>query len=582
VPKLPGAALEVVSTEGLRKKIPLSDRAITLGRSLECDVVIDDPCVSSVHARIEPVEDGYVLCDAGSTNGTWVDGAPVAAGRKLAHGATVVLGRPGKYGIRYVAGGGGGRPAPERPAGERPGEGARPILLRKETLPEAPEAAAAEEEAGATFVLSAHGAAAAARQILGPRPVPARGAGAGPAAVGAISAASSRNLQEVLEISKALLSTLDLEPVLGRVLDACLRIAHAERGYLFLLENGSLRIRASRDEAAGEEARRGVEFSRTIATRVAASGQAEFLSDAGGPAPVDKSASVVRLRLRTVACVPLQIQQRVIGIVYLDSSRPAVMPDQRGREVVEVLAGLAAVAIENARLVRERVESERWSTIGRVAASIVHDIRGPLTAVRGRAELLAEKVPDPEHREKLKAIIAEVDRLSGLAGEMMELTVKARPLRRTPTDLTALLREFAGVFEGRLEKAGIRLAIRTGFEGALPLDREKMMRLLHNLAGNAVEAMQPGGTLTLETSLRDGKVALVVADTGCGMDATTSEHVFEPFFSRGKEDGTGLGLAIVRRIAEQHDATIAIDTRPGEGTRIEILFPPPAPDPAAR
>jgi signal transduction histidine kinase/pSer/pThr/pTyr-binding forkhead associated (FHA) protein len=383
----------------------------------------------------------------------------------------------------------------------------------------------------------------------------------------------NQSLKEVLEISKALLSTLELEEVLGRVLDACLRIASAERGYLFLHEGGELKLRAHREDQQDPTSAQQVEFSRSIAERVWATGQAEFLSDLEGGNPRDKSASIVRLRLQTIACVPLKIHQRIIGIVYLDSHRPSALPDRTGREVLEVLAGLAAVAIENARMVKERLQNERWSAIGRTAASIVHDIRSPMAALRGTAELLRNRIPEEAHKEKLNLMIGEVDRLTKLSTEMLEFSSGAQPLKLQSLPLSAVVREFLKTVEPRIEKEKIHLESKLEQNEPIPLDPQKMARLLHNVVGNALEAMKPGGTLRIETGAVADRAVLVIADDGCGMDSETAARVCEPFFTHGKEGGAGLGMAIVRRIAEQHDATLAIRSKPGQGTRVEFLFP---------
>jgi signal transduction histidine kinase len=125
----------------------------------------------------------------------------------------------------------------------------------------------------------------------------------------------------------------------------------------------------------------------------------------------------------------------------------------------------------------------------------------------------------------------------------------------------------------RLEQEKIALDARLAFPGTLLLDRQKMVRLLHNLVGNALEAMQPGGTLTVETAAQQGCAILAISDTGCGMNPETLGRIFEPFFSEGKDHGSGLGMAIVRRIVEQHGASISVDSTPGTGTRVQVTFP---------
>ncbi|MCI0407519.1 MAG: ATP-binding protein [Acidobacteria bacterium] len=505
------AFLEIVTSDG-KRTIPLSDHPITLGRAADCDIVIAEPFVSACHARIEPAGSGYVVRDAGSTNGTWVDNASAKEAVRLKSGSSVVLGQPGNYELRF-------------------------IIQAEDAQPEVPVDPAV---------------------------------------------AANENLLEVLEISKVLLSTLELEDVLGRVLDACVRVTHAERGYLFLHEGQELKLRARRDDQQDPTSAQQVEFSRSIAERVAATGRAEFLSDLEGRDLRDKTASIVRLRLQNIACVPLKVQQRIIGIVYLDSHHRAAMPDRTGREVLAVLAGLAAVAIENARMVEERLQNERWSTIGRMAASIVHDIRSPMAALRGTAELLRNKIPEPAHKEKLNVIIGEVDRLTKLSSEMLEFSSGAQPLKLESVSLTAVVQAFLKTVEPQIEQHKILLQSQLNLEPPLSLDRQKIVRVLHNVVGNALEALKPGGTLTVETSARADRAVLAISDNGCGMAPDTAARVCEPFFSHGKERGSGLGMAIVRRIAEQHGATLSIQSAPGQGTRVEFLFPMSVPATASR
>jgi signal transduction histidine kinase len=162
---------------------------------------------------------------------------------------------------------------------------------------------------------------------------------------------------------------------------------------------------------------------------------------------------------------------------------------------------------------------------------------------------------------------------------MLEFSSEAQPLNVQATSLRALVRDFLNSVTPRLEKEKIRLDARLEESEELPLDRHKMVRLLHNVVGNAVEAMEGGGTLKVETASVDGHSMLSISDTGPGMNAETVARVFEPFFTQGKERGSGLGMAIVRRIVEQHRATIDIDSAPGAGTRVEMhFFPPDATD----
>jgi signal transduction histidine kinase len=165
---------------------------------------------------------------------------------------------------------------------------------------------------------------------------------------------------------------------------------------------------------------------------------------------------------------------------------------------------------------------------------------------------------------------------------MLEFSSGAQPLKTESVSLTAVVQAFLKTVEPQIEQYQVRLDTNLNLEAPLWLDRQKIVRVLHNVVGNALEALKPGGTLTVETCTRDDRGVLAIADNGCGMDSETAARVCEPFFSHGKERGSGLGMAIVQRIAEQHGATLTIQSAPGLGTRVEFLFPMVVPATASR
>ncbi len=263
----------------------------------------------------------------------------------------------------------------------------------------------------------------------------------------------------------------------------------------------------------------------------------------------------------------------MIGVVYLDSRRP--LP-QHGPDLpwLEALADLAAIAIQNSRLVEERVRAERTLTIGQMARAIVHDLRSPLTSIRGLADLLLGRAPEHDAaRPHLATIIAEVDRLTRLTGDLLQFSREAPPLQRGTVKLADLARRTLAPLAPRLQSSEVRLDLDLDEEARAVLDAQRMIRVLHNLIANAVEAMPRGGTLTLRCVRGSDRALLEVRDTGCGMAEDVRRRVFEPFFSHGKRNGTGLGMAIVRKIVEEHGGTIRLDSAPGKGTTVLLALP---------
>ncbi len=375
-------------------------------------------------------------------------------------------------------------------------------------------------------------------------------------------------LVTLMEIARTITSSLAVDEVLDRVLEGAVRFSGAERGYLFLRDGEHLVpwARGAADSA-------NVEVSRSVAEEVARTGKPIYRDFGGGEAARPATDSVVRLRLQAILCLPLAVRQDVIGVVYLDSKRhlPHHQPDLPW---LEALAGLAAIAIQNSRLVEDRVRAERTIVIGQMARAIVHDVRSPLSAIRGLADLLHERAPEGDPaRPHLKTIIAEVDRLAGLTGDLLQFSKEAPPLQRVQARLADLVRRTMKPFEARLARGGVQLVLDLDEEACASLDAQRFLRVLHNLVSNSLDAMRTGGTLEIRCQRQDGRCLLAVRDTGCGMSEQVLCRVFEPFFSHGKAHGTGLGMVIVRKIVEEHGGSISVESSSGQGTTVLLGLP---------
>jgi len=375
-------------------------------------------------------------------------------------------------------------------------------------------------------------------------------------------------LLTIMEIARTITSSLALEDVLERVLDGAVRFSGAERGYLFLGESGRLvRWRRGHDDDGP------VEVSLSVAEEVASTGRPVYRDVAAGEPGQSTTDSIVRLRLQAILCLPLAVRQDVIGVVYLDSRKrlPHHQPDL---PLLEALAGLAAVAIQNSRLVEDRVRAERTLAIGQMARAIVHDLRSPLASIRGLAELLHERAPDQDpSRPHLATIMAEVDRLTGLTGDLLQFSSQAPPLQRSSTRLADLVRQTLKPLEARLQRRGISLSLGLDEEARASVDAPRLLRVLHNLIANSLDAMSDGGLLDIRCQRSNGSCLVSVRDTGCGMPEEVRRRVFEPFVTHGKPHGTGLGMAIVQKIVEEHGGRIEVDSAPGRGTTIVLGFP---------
>jgi signal transduction histidine kinase len=233
------------------------------------------------------------------------------------------------------------------------------------------------------------------------------------------------------------------------------------------------------------------------------------------------------------------------------------------------------MVLERARSESERLharlrEAERLATAGELAAGMAHEIRNPLSAILNATALLADeaRLTADERAGTLAAMRTEARRLNRILSDFLRL---ARPqeARVASGDVRDVLEHVSGLIRddrARAARVDVRVAVEPGLP-RFPFDRDQLIQVVWNLALNGVEAMHGRGRLSLEGARHNGAVALAVTDTGHGIPADRRSRVFEPFYS-GKPNGTGLGLTIAA-----HGGRIEIDSEPGRGTRVTLLFP---------
>jgi signal transduction histidine kinase len=272
-------------------------------------------------------------------------------------------------------------------------------------------------------------------------------------------------------------------------------------------------------------------------------------------------------------CVPILSPERLIGVIYVDHDKRVMDVTKTDLKILEALADHASVAIENATLSERMLLAERVSTVGRMVSSIVHDIRGPLTGIRAAAELIASDAGRAKAPRLTSMIIAEVDRMSGMAQEILDFCRGRQDLHTAPADLAAFLRETIEPLRDALESRQVGLNLDLAAVGTVTMDASRMGRVLRNLVDNAVDAMPQGGVLTISARLSKDQAVVRVSDTGLGMTEEIRGKIFEPFFTHGKKNGNGLGMAIASRIVESHGGRVEVESAPGEGTTIRLTLP---------
>jgi len=227
---------------------------------------------------------------------------------------------------------------------------------------------------------------------------------------------------------------------------------------------------------------------------------------------------------------------------------------------------------ETKALQEQVARAERLTALGQVVAEITHEIKNPLMLIGGFARQLSDSLSDPKAREKAAIISTEVRRLENLLQELREYYLP-KTLNREEIDTNTLLEEIHALVKDDCKQNRITVDLRLEKRPVrVEADREKLKQVILNLLTNAIQSMEHGGTLTLESRLAGDEVGITVVDNGCGICAHHKDKIFSTFFTT-KKQGTGLGLSISKEIIQQHRGTLTFESEEGQGTAFTIRMP---------
>jgi len=380
----------------------------------------------------------------------------------------------------------------------------------------------------------------------------------------------------------------------GLALDEVLDLAYAslrslipyDRIGVALLSGGVVRTRWARAEVA--EIHLDVGYSGRLAgsslERIIETGQPRILGDLVAYLVThpgsDSTRRMVAEGMRSSLTCPLMARGRPIGFLFFSSCRQGTYRDVHV-ETFQRIAGQLSLIIDKALAYEELVELDRARS--RFLGAVAHDLRGPLTVVRGLVDLLARgSLDEASRRQVMERIRARCDDLVDQAESLLDVgSIEAGHLELDEVEVD--LEAYLGERRMSDQLLASRKAIAVGYElpGDLPrvrLDPRRIDQVLDNLVGNAVKFSEPGASITVRASVDGQEVTLEVVDRGPGIPADELEGVFEPFARAstrptGGERSTGLGLAIARRIVSAHGGRIGIHSQVGSGTTAWFTLP---------
>jgi len=227
---------------------------------------------------------------------------------------------------------------------------------------------------------------------------------------------------------------------------------------------------------------------------------------------------------------------------------------------------------ERKKLEKEMFRLERLNLVGEMAAGIAHEIRNPMTTVRGFLQILRSKSQYAAHREYFDIMTNELDRANSIITDFLSLA-KNKMIHRSTQDLNAIVRTQYPLLSAEALLSNKNIKLDLGKIPELLLDDKEIHQLILNIACNGLQAMAAGGILTIATYCEGKNVVLTIQDQGPGISGQIIQHLGKPFLTT-KENGTGLGLAICYSIVARHTAAMDVTTG-AQGTSFFIRFPSP-------
>ncbi|MGD0058911.1 MAG: ATP-binding protein [Verrucomicrobiia bacterium] len=287
--------------------------------------------------------------------------------------------------------------------------------------------------------------------------------------------------------------------------------------------------------------------------------------------------------LKVALCVPMILDGRLMGLMGLGEKLSRDMFFVSDLRLLETLATEVALAVKYRRIEDEAFRKNRLAELGTIAAGVAHEIRNPLASIKTFAQLMPERVDDPEFRNEFgKLVLKDVDRITKVIESMLAF---ARPAQVSIKEQPAneLVEEAILLVQPRLKAKHIELSRAFHGNPIIKVDKHQILQVLVNLLSNAADALHDRGKIRVATGLTQtdigaggngnhGSGVIEVSDNGPGIPAAVRGRLFDPFFTTKKE-GTGLGLSISQKIVRDHGGTITVSSVEGKGTTFQINLP---------
>ncbi len=509
---------------------------VSLGRSSEI-VPLTDLTVSRRHARLERNNGTWLLHDEGAANGVFVNGVRIVRNTKVKLGDQIRLGST----LLVFQ-------APR----------ADVSMAESEEIRLAPESAMGDSSIITTIPSNDDSVVLAA-----PEP----------------SAVAMAHFRVLLQISTATSSIFNREQLLEKVMDLVFQQLQADRGFIALINPADGKVVPKVVRYRDEDDSDNIAVSQTIIQHVLSRNEGVLASNAMTDQRFSKGKSVHNLSIRSAICVPIRGRESSLGVMHLDTrvANYSYTPDQL--RLLTAIGVQTGMALENARLYQESLQRERLAATGQTVASLSHSIKNILQGIRGGAdvvELGLKKENIPQVQSGWNILQRNLDKVQALTLNMLAYSKSRKPVYEL-THLPYVLNECLELVKAQAADRKVTLLMEINEnQPPVPVDADGVHQAVLNLLGNAMDAVENGrGVITLSSDFDAlaQQAVIEVQDNGHGIMPQDLERIFTPFHSTKGQRGTGLGLAVTRKIIEEHEGRVEVQSQLNHGTTFRIRLP---------
>ena len=387
----------------------------------------------------------------------------------------------------------------------------------------------------------------------------------------------AESLRIIYDLATNTSTILSIDTLLQVTLDKIFQVIEADSGFAMLIkEDGKLGVRASKVRHSAFHKR--VPITRKIIKEVINKQVGVLVSDAERDDRFASDDSIHSLGIRSTICVPIKGRERILGIIQTSCSVSEHTFTSNELRLLTVIGYQTGLAVDNLRLYKSLVQSERMAAMGETVAFLSHDIKNILQALSGGMELVDFGLQQMSI-EKAKGAWPIVQRalrqINQLVLNMLAFSKERKPLLE-PDNINSIIEEIVELEKIRADERGVILGTDLHHVSTIQAEKSGLQQALLNLISNALEVVPDKSGVVTVSSRLDGdnnNVIIVVNDNGGGIEGEQLEEIFMPFFSSKGQKGTGLGLAVTHKVIKEHGGSIQVSSKVNMGTKFTIILP---------